>query len=99
MSNKDSKDRIQVRVYSRSTANDEAVREAARAESFGSGMGLGDRDISFFAQNWKHAQRMKNRCLVVRGVFKVEIVYPDSGTATFRVKKRRNESTWRDQKN
>lgn len=99
MAKKNSKEKIQVWVYSRNSSNDEAVRKAAAKKDFGSGMGPEGRDISFFAQNEAHAYRLKDRTLQVAGVFKVEIIYPDLGTAIFRSKKRPDESTWRNHKN
>lgn len=98
MAKKNSKEKIQVWVYSHNSSNDAAVHAAAKKEDFGSGMGPEGRDISFFAQNEAHALRMKDRTLQVAGVFMVEIIYPGLGTATFRTKSDPDRSTWRNEK-
>lgn len=81
-------DKIQVWVYSKKNANnDELVKQTANAESFGSGYGFGYKDISFYADNDHHAALMKDKLLKLRGVVKIEIVYPDQNTRyTFKKK-------------
>lgn len=73
MSNK-----IQVWVYSKKNAdNDELIKQTANAESFASGYGFGYKDISFYADNNCHASLMRDKLLKLRGVVKIEVVYPD----------------------
>jgi len=74
-------EKIQVWVYSKKNAdNDELIKQIANAESFGSGYGFGYKDISFYADNNCHASFMKDKLLKLRGVVKIEIVYPDKNT-------------------
>lgn len=70
--------KIQVWAFSKKNANnDELIKQTANAESFGSGYGFGYRDISFYADNNCHASLMRDKLLKLRGVVKIEIVYPD----------------------
>lgn len=91
---KDTSNKFQVWAYSKTMALDAAIHQAAQAERFGSGMGFGERDISFFADSEADAFAMKDRILKIRGVTKVEVVYP-AGYITFKNKKTPKKGKWK----
>ncbi len=80
---------FQVWCYSKDAANDDEVRKVAGREDFGSGMGFGARDISFFANDKEEALKMKNRLLFVKGVVRVEVINEKDRTEFFPLNMRR----------